>query len=84
MKTLKNRLKENLENCYLLEGDDYYLYDKAFSMIKKACNITLEDFDLIKYDDENFSMKTCLDSAEVMPMGGEYKLIVIKNRSIII
>lgn len=81
MKTLKNRLKENLENCYLLEGDDYYLYDKAFSMIKKACNITLEDFDLIKYDDENFSMKACLDSAEVMPMGGEYKLIVIKNIS---
>lgn len=79
MKTLKNRLKEKLDKCYLLEGDDYYLYDRAFSMIKKRAGVELEDFNLIKFDDENYSMNAVLDACEVMPMGSEYKLIVVKN-----
>ena len=81
MKTLKTRLKNGVDTCYLLEGDDYYLYDRAFSMIKKACNIALEDFDLVKFDDDNFSCKALLDSAEVMPLGSERRLIVVKNVS---
>ena len=81
MKTLKNRLKNGVENCYLLEGEDYYLYDRAFSMIKKACNITFPDFDFVKFDDENFSMKALVDSAQVLPLGSEYRLIVVKNIS---
>ena len=79
MKTLKTRLKNGLDGCYLLEGEDLYLYDRAFSMIKKACNIGLEDFDIIKFDDENFSMQALLSAAEVMPMASDYKLVVVKN-----
>ena len=81
MKTLKNRLKEKIDNCYLLEGEDYYLYDKAFSMIKKACKIDLEDFNLSIFDDENFSMQNVLNACEVMPMGSEFKIVVLKNVS---
>ena len=79
MKTLKNRLKERVEPCYLLQGEDYYLYDRAFSMIKKACDISLPDFDLVKFDDENFTMKVLVDSAEVLPFGSGKRLIVVKN-----
>lgn len=79
MKTLKNRLKERVETCYLLQGEDYYLYDRAFSMIKKACDISLPDFDLVKFDDENFTMKALVDSAEVLPFGSGKRLIVVKN-----
>ena len=81
MKTLKTRLKNGLENCYLLEGEDYYLYDRAFVMIKKACNIAVPDFDFVKFDDENFSMQALVDSAEVLPLAGQYRLIVVKNVS---
>ncbi len=81
MKTLKARLKNGVDNCYLLEGEDFYLYDRAFVMLKKACNIGLEDFDVIKFDDENFSMQALLSAAEVMPMASDYKLIVVKNVS---
>lgn len=81
MKTLKSRLKNGLKNFYLLEGEDYYLYDRAFSMIKKTCDITLPDFDLVKFDDENFSMKSLLDSALVLPLAGNYRLITVKNIS---
>lgn len=79
MKTLKTRLKEKLDNFYLLEGDDYYLYDRAFNMIKKASGITFEDFNLIKFDEDNFSMKALLDTCEVLPMGDDKKLILVKN-----
>ena len=79
MKTLKNRLKEKIENCYLLEGEDYYLYDKAFSMIKKVCKLEIEDFNLTIFDDENFSMQSVLNACEVMPMGSEFKIVVLKN-----
>lgn len=81
MKTLKNRLKEKINNFYLLEGDDYYLYDRAYAMIKKACNINFEDFNILKFDEENYSMQAVLDACEVMPMGDEYKIILLKNIS---
>ncbi len=79
MKTLKNKLKNNVENCYLLQGDDLFLFDKAISMIKKACNLELEDFNLSVFDDENFSIKSALDSCEVMPMGCDKRVVILKN-----
>ena len=81
MKTLKTRLKNGVKNCYLLEGDDFYLYDRVFSMIKKACNISLEDFDLVKFDDENFSMQNLLNALESMPFESDYKLVSVKSIS---
>lgn len=79
MKTLKNRLKTDIKPCYLVEGDDYFLYEKALSMIKRETKLELEDFNFLVFDDENFSMKAVLDSCEVMPMGSEIKVVVIKN-----
>lgn len=81
LKTLKNRLKSSVKVCYLLEGDDLYLFDKAISMIKKACNLELEEFNLSVFDDENYSMKAILDACEVMPMVGDKKVVLLKNIS---
>lgn len=79
MKTLKTRLSKKLENGYLLEGDDLFLFDKAFSMIKKACNLTMEDFNFVRFDDDNFSVDKFLDATEVMPLLDEKRLILLKN-----
>ena len=79
MKTLKTDLSNSLENCYILYGDDYYLYDRAFLMIKKRCTITIEEFNVVKFDDENFSMQGVLDACEVMPIADEKKIVIIKN-----
>jgi len=79
LKTLKKRLAEKLENAYLLFGEDIELYSRAYKMILKKANLTLEDFNLARFDDENYSMKAILDSAEVLPMGDEYRVIVVKN-----
>lgn len=79
MKTLKTRLSKKLENGYLLEGDDLFLFDKAFSMIKKACTLTMEDFNFVRFDDDNFSVDKFLDATEVMPLLDEKRLILLKN-----
>ena len=79
MKTLKQRLRSGIDNIYLLQGEDSYLYDKALSMIKKACSITLPDFNYQVFDDENFSANSLLTSLESMPFADEKRLTVVKN-----
>lgn len=79
MKKLKASLKENIENCYLFEGDDYELFSRGLSMILRASGLTLEDFNLAKFDDENYSMDALLNACEVMPMGSPYRVVILKN-----
>ncbi|MBO5395170.1 MAG: DNA polymerase III subunit delta [Clostridia bacterium] len=79
MKTLKTRLKEGLANCYLMEGEDFELYLRGYSMIMKRAALGLEDFNLVKFDDDNYSMKGVLDACEVMPMGDEWRVVLLKN-----
>lgn len=79
MKTLKQRLKSGLDNFYLLQGEDSYLYDRALSMIKKACNISFPDFNYQVFDDENFSANALRASLESMPFSDEKRLTVVKN-----
>ncbi len=81
LKTLKNRLKENLANAYILFGEDFELYSRAYKMILKRADLQLPDFNLVRYDDENFSAKSVLDGCEVLPMGDRYRVIVLKNIS---
>lgn len=64
-----------------MQGDDYYLYDRAFLMIKKIANITIEDFNLTLFDDDNFNIDAFLNSAESLPMGDDKKIILLKNIS---
>lgn len=79
MKTLKKRLNEGLASVYLVEGDDFYLFDKALSMIKNACKITLEDFNVTIFDDENFSLEKLFNATEMLPMNDPKRLVVIKG-----
>ena len=79
MKTLKKRLNEGLASVYLVEGDDFYLFDKALSMIKNACKITLKDFNVTIFDDENFSLEKLFNATEMLPMNDPKRLVVIKG-----
>ena len=79
MKTLKVRLREGVAPCYYVAGEDYYLYEKALAMIAKAMNLSLPDFNKNVFDDDNYSMQAVLNTCEFMPMGSDYRLVVIKN-----
>ena len=79
MKTLKARLKKKIEVSYLIQGEDILLYDKALEMIKKAVNLQLEDFNFIVFDDESFDGDAVIDSCQTLPMGSDYKIVMLKN-----
>lgn len=79
MKTLKKRLSEGLARVYVVEGDDYYLFDKALLMIKNACGITLDDFNVNVFDEESFSTDKLFAATELLPIIDEKRLVVIKG-----
>ncbi len=79
LKTLKARLKQGVMPCYYVTGDDYYLFDKAVSMITSAINLQLEDFNKAVFDDDNFSYEAFLNACDMMPMGSDKRLVIIKN-----
>ena len=62
-----------------MQGEDLYLYDRAFLMIKKQANIVLEDFNIITLDDDNFTKDAFLNACESLPISDEYKIVVLKN-----
>lgn len=79
LKTLKSRLNLKIDHLYLVQGDDFYLFDKALSMIKNACNLSMPDFNYAVFDDDNFSVDKFTSSCEVLPMGDEYRVVVVKG-----
>ena len=79
MKTLKARLKVDVKPCYLIEGEDYELYVRALSMISKAANLQLEEFNKSVFDDDNFDMQTVLNTCEILPMASDKRLVIVKN-----
>lgn len=79
MKTLKQRLQKKVEPCYLIQGEDILLYDKALEMIKNACKIELEEFNFLKFDDDTFNGDVLIDTLQTLPMGSERKLVLLKN-----
>ncbi len=81
MKTLKSRVEKELKNCYLVTGDDIYLFEKAKKIIFNKCNFQMPDLNYIQYDDENFIVKDFLLNVEVFPMLDEKRLIVVNNVS---
>lgn len=79
MRTLKQRLQKKVEPCYLIQGEDILLYDKALGLIKQACNLQLEEFNFLVFDDDSFSGDAVLDACETLPMGSDKKVILLKN-----
>ena len=79
MKTLKTRLQKKIEPCYLVQGEDILLYDKALELIKNACDLQLLDFNFTIFDEDSFSEQGVLDSLQTLPMGSDKKLVLLKN-----
>ncbi len=81
MKTLKSRLQKKIEASYVVQGEDILLYDKALELIKNACNLQLEEFNFIVFDEDSFNEQTVLDSLQTLPMGSDKKIVLLKNIS---
>lgn len=81
LKTLKTRLRKKIEPCYLIQGEDILLYDKALELIKEACDLQLMEFNFIVYDEDSFNEQAILDGLQTLPMASEKKIILLRNIS---
>ena len=81
LKTLKARLQKKIEPCYLIQGEDILLYDKALELIKSKLDLKLEEFNFNVFDDDTFNADVVLNTCETLPMGSERKLVLLKNLS---
>lgn len=79
MKTLKSRLQKKIETCYLIQGEDILLYDRALSLIKQANKLQLEEFNFIAFDEDSFDADKVIDALETLPFASEKKLVLLKN-----
>lgn len=78
---LKKNLKNNIENAYLIFGDDRYLCLDALKKIQESANINFKDMNIISFDADEIklSAKDIVDSANIYPFCDRYKLVVVKN-----
>ena len=81
LKTLKAKLQKKIEPCYLVQGEDILLYDKALELIKGKINLQLEEFNFNVFDDDSFNGDVVINTCETLPMGSDKKLVLLKNIS---
>lgn len=79
MKTLKARLQKKVEPCYLIQGEDLLLYDKALQLVKKANDLQLEEFNFLVFDEDSFNADAVIDACETLPMASAKKIVLLKN-----
>lgn len=73
---LKNSLKENIENVYLVEGEDAYFRERALNMLLKVIPSDLLDFN-INYFYENYKISEVCDSCLCLPFISQKRIVVV-------
>lgn len=77
---LASKLKNKVENVYFFSGNDGYLKQTAYKLIKKATiNSDFSDFNEIYFDNENWNVEKFIEAVNGLPFASEYKLIHVKN-----
>ena len=71
---LKNSLKTNICNNYLLFGADEFLLNKSVELIFNALHINVADMNYQKFLGENLDYADVVKALETMPVFDEKKL----------
>lgn len=69
--------QEQLNNIYTLRGDGF-LVQKCLEFFKEKCGIASE-YDISKFDSENFSADAIIESCEQISFFAQNRLVVVKN-----
>lgn len=76
---LKAKLKEKIENCYLIFGEDRFLCFDALKKIEEAAGIAIKDMNSDVISGEKITAKDIVASANLYPFGDQYRLVLVKN-----
>lgn len=73
---LKKYLRQNVNNNYLLLGNDDFLIERSSSLIKESQNFEPEELNVIVFR-EAVDAKDVVNAANTLPMFAEYKLVYL-------
>lgn len=76
---LKTKLKSEIQNAYLIFGDDRYLCYDALKKIEDSLCLAIKDMNSVVISGENASAKDIVTSANLYPFGDERRLVVVRN-----
>ena len=76
---LKGSLKSKIEFCYFVVGKDAFLKDSAVSMITKRCVSNFLELNVSKFNDENYSLNSFLDSLFLLPFGEQKRVVILDD-----
>lgn len=78
---LNKHLKEEIKPLYNLKGDDFFLVKQALTNIKSMLIKDLEEFNYIKLDAEKMKKEQAYEQIAALPIGNDYRLVVLDNPS---
>ncbi len=76
---LKQNLKKQIDNVYLIYGEDRYLQDKSIEMIKKICIDNYIEMNQSIFTDENINIQQMLEQAQTLPFMSNFRLIIMRD-----
>ena len=78
---LNKKLKEKIEKVYNIVGEDVFLVKQAITNLKSALVLDLEEFNYVKLDADKMKKEELMVNIETLPMGNDYRLVVLVNPS---
>ena len=76
---LKKSLATNLDNCYLLEGEDRFVVSSSLSLIEKKVNLTMPDVNRVVIEADKATFENIEFNATSFPFGDEKKLVIVRE-----
>lgn len=76
---LKTSLTKEIKPAYFIGGEDSFLLYWSLDLIEKACNLNFPDFNKVIFSGEGFDAQAIVESAQVMPIGDQNRLIIVKD-----
>ncbi|MBQ9795868.1 MAG: DNA polymerase III subunit delta [Clostridia bacterium] len=78
---LNKNLKQEIKPLYNLKGEDFFLIKQALTNIKALIIKDLEEFNFIKLDAEKLKKEQAYEQIATLPIGNDYRLVVLENPS---
>ena len=76
---LKKHLQNQLDNIYLIEGDDRFVVNNALSQIESKINLNMPDVNRIVIESDKNVAEELMFQLESFPFGDEKKVVIVKG-----
>ncbi len=76
---LKQTLKKQIDNVYLISGEDRFLQDKSIELIKNFAVDNFVDMNESIYNDENLNVQQMIEEAQTLPFMSKYRFILMRD-----